>query len=648
MPAIKRPYPGHPGPELTDCGTPARSRFDSLLKVSKVRACSECKRHKLKCETKAGEASCTRCARKGLKCVVNSELHRLIENDNEWKSHYVSQLEQVQNAVCDLLRRNEMPELPTYPSSYSRIPPLIMEPATPAAAPVTIEHAEQANASSAMAMTRENSQEPTLEESELVAAPMRSLYEVTKLRNLRSNLNSSVGNGASPPSALAQDFISRGCISIEEAESLFAVYNSTMNQFLWGGIAMPHPDLDSVRRASSLLTAAILAVAALHIPNSSDLLNTCYKEFANLVSQSTLNRYHTLDDIRALTIGAFWLSDLSWKLSGQAVSIATEMGLHQCVRKMLKGDRTQFEGAEVWYLLYLVDHQFSTAYGRPPIVREDLAIRNFKTFLECPESSQRDIRLIAQVTLFAILSKAYDLFGSDTDQEISEDSFAQLREFNVQVDQWRLHWQPQHLVSPYVGTYPSKGVSLHYHFAKFQINSLSLRSITPSARLSTDRKEAADMAISSAIATLHMVLEEPDIRNSIVGVNLYTHAMVAFSTVFLLKIAWNWKATSLNVDQAQVYDLVERIITLMSSVRASDKHITFHIANGLRRILTHLRLREGKRIETQVAGEEEKVVVADDEDTSSLGFGFFDESWNDFANLMDMFDFLQPGHWPTD
>ncbi|KAK9350461.1 hypothetical protein V1523DRAFT_80133 [Lipomyces doorenjongii] len=632
MPAVKRP---HPGSEGADGRTP-RGRIDPLLKVSKVRACSECKRQKIKCEMKTGEPSCSGCIKKGHKCVVNNELHQFIEESHEWKSYYVSQLEQVRAAVYDLLRRNEMPDLSTYAVTHHRSTP-IMEPSAPQAAAV-IEHM---NSSSAMAMTRENSQEPALEESELVAAPMRSLYEVTKLRNLRSNLNS-VSNGPSPPSVLEQDLISRGCVSLDEAEMLFSVYSRTINQFLWGGIAMLHPDLESVRRASSLLTAAILAVAALHIPNDTDLLNTCYKEFVSLVSQSTLNRYHTLDDIRALTIGAFWLSDLSWKLSSRAVSIATEMSLHQCVRKMLKGDMSQYEGAEVWYLLYVLDHQFSTAYGRPPIIREDVAIRNFETFLECPESSQRDIRLIAQVTLFAILSKAYDLFGSDTDQEISEDSFVRIREFNVEVDRWRLRWQPQHLVSPYVGTYPSKGVALHYHFAKFQINSLSLRSITPSAKLSTDRKEAADMAISSAIATLNMVLEEPDIRNSIVGVNLYTHAMVAFSTVFLLKIAWNWKATSLNVDQAQVYNMVERIITLMSGVRASEKHITFHIANGLRRMMTHLRMRECKRIEIQTDGPEGI------KETVSPGFGIFDENWHDFANVMDVFDFLQPGHWPSD
>ncbi|KAK9235606.1 hypothetical protein V1525DRAFT_409409 [Lipomyces kononenkoae] len=628
MPSVKRLRSAEPA-----VGSEPKLKVDSLFKGSKVRACSECKRHKIKCDMTVDATSCTRCARKGYKCVVNNQLHQFIADDTDWKSNCISQIEQVQAAVSALLQRNGMPNLSTYTSRHRSCP---IEHASPSA--------EDVNEVPAMAMTRENSPEPTLEESELVGAPMRSLYEVTKLRNLRSNLNTA-SIGGSPHSTMEQDFISRRCITIAEAEMLFSVYNRTMNQFLWGGIAMLHADLESVRRSSSLLTAAIMAVAALHIPNNADLLNTCYKEFAGLVSQSTLNRYHTLDDIRALTIGAFWLSDLSWKLSGQAVRNATEMGLHQCVRKMLKGDNSQHEGAQVWYLVYVLDHQFSTAYGRPPIIREDVAVRNYRTYLRCPESSQRDIRLMAQVALFAILSKAYELFGSDTDQEISEDSFVQLREFSVEIDRWRLHWQPQHLVSPYIGKYPSKGVVLHYHFAKFQVNSLALRSIAPSAKLSTDRKEAADMAISSAIATLSMVLDEPDIRNSIIGVNLYTHAMVAFSAVFLLKIAWKWKATSLNVDQSQVYDIIDKIVSLMSGSLASDKHITFHIAKGLHRMLNHLRSREGNATHLDDRGVKE--CVDEEEDMSTLAFGFFDQSWNDFTNAVDVFDFFQPGHWTT-
>ncbi len=164
-----------------------------------------------------------------------------------------------------------------------------------------------------MAMTRENSQEPEHDEaksSTIIADPMRSLYEVTKLRNLRSN----------PQSRLRQrytssedDFISSGKVSLQDAEHLFDYFAKYLNAYLWGGIALVHADLMAVRRSSSLLLAAILTVSALHVPGKEAVFDICYAEFVGLICDSMLDRYHTLDGIRGLTIGAFWLSDLSCK-----------------------------------------------------------------------------------------------------------------------------------------------------------------------------------------------------------------------------------------------------------------------------------------------------------------------------------------------
>lgn len=295
--------------------------------------------------------------------------------------------------------------------------------------------------------TRENSPEPN-EDPGLVPAPMRSLYEVTKLRNLRSY---PVERPKPKSTLLEEDFISRGVISLHEAEELFAYFSRTMNQLLWGGILVVHKDLTSVRRASSLLSAAVLTVAALHIPNRTETLNRCYDEYVSLVSSMSLTRTHTLDDIRALCVGAFWLSDLSWKLSGHAVRIATELGLHQSFQKFTRGGRTDqclYERAQLWYLLYVCDHHFSIAYGRPPVIHEDAAIRNYEAFLQSPLVVPGDIRLMAQVALFIILTEAYRTFGSDTEQPLTEEDFGQLRVYNVAVDQWRLLWQPRSGMSP--------------------------------------------------------------------------------------------------------------------------------------------------------------------------------------------------------
>ncbi|KAJ5308015.1 hypothetical protein N7476_008671 [Penicillium atrosanguineum] len=556
-------------------------------KISKARACAECKRHKIRCEFRSGEINCTKCLRSGIKCVVNDFSQKFVDDDGIWKSQATATMQQLRTAVSQLLQQAGLPDLSTYSAGDSRNGP------SPAAShhghrtSIDASHSQthatpHEEPGVVMDVTREPSPEPDLQDPELVPAPMRSLYEVTKLRNLRNNHIE-----APKKTLLEEDFITRGLISLHEAEELFAYFSRTMNQLLWGGIILVHRDLTSVRRASTLLSAAVLTVAALHIPNRTDTLNRCYNEYVSLVSSMALTRAHTLDDIRGLCVGAFWLSELSWKLSGHAVRIATEMGLHQSYQRLTRGNTDQYERAQLWYLLYVCDHHFSIAYGRPPVIHEDVAIRNYETFLEFPMVVPGDIRLLAQVALFMILTEAYRTFGSDTEQPMTEEDFGQLRVYNVAVDQWRLLWQPRSGDSSYVRTYPSKGVVLHYHFAKFQLNSLSLRGLSPSNTpvFSMDRRESANIAISSAMACLNMVLEEPDIRDAIVGVPIFTHTMVTFSAVFLLKVAINWNSAYLSINARQVRRLVERVIELMNCVSAGERHLTRHIARGLGKML---------------------------------------------------------------
>lgn len=76
-----------------------------------------------------------------------------------------------------------------------------------------------------MAMTRENSLEPPTNVDQGNAAvtveePMSSLYEVTRLRNIRSNPANTARARPSSQEEL-DDFISRGVISEHEAQELY-------------------------------------------------------------------------------------------------------------------------------------------------------------------------------------------------------------------------------------------------------------------------------------------------------------------------------------------------------------------------------------------------------------------------------------------
>jgi hypothetical protein len=508
----------------------------------------------------------------------------------------------LRNAVQLLLRHNQLPDL----AAVNAKTPLasVISPLN------TSENGAGAHTTMVvppMDMTRENSVDPpdVDEQSELVPAPMRSLYDLTRIRNLRSNVRR-----ISDIHSIENDFIGQGIISQDEAEELFNWYMENVYQLLWAGMLVPHHTLQAARRHSTLLTAAVLTIAAMHAPDRGEALQKCYNVFATLTYSTLLSRVNSLDDIRALCLAAFYLSNLSYKLSGLAVRHAIEMNLHQAYHKLTRGHTELRDAVRLWYAVYVCERQFSIAYGRPPLLHEDLATANIESFLAHPSTQPGDIRLCAQVALFKILTEAYQTFGADPESPLTEPDFQQLRMFNFAVEQWRLLWQPRSADSPPIGSYPSKGIVLYYHFARFQLNSLALRALPPpsaatSEMLSYDRREAANIAIAAATSTLTLIFEEPDLRRAMTAVPIFTHTLIAFCATFLLKMAKTWGAVGLtqaasspewaegpiglglNFNIAQVLSLSRRSAEFLAKVgeSVSEKHLTRHIARGIGELL---------------------------------------------------------------
>lgn len=423
---------------------------------------------------------------------------------------------------------------------------------------------------------------------------MSNLYELT--RSSKSALPANSSNQSKP---FERDLISTGIISNSQGELLFVRFINNHNPLMWGGVIFPYRDLDTARHTSVLLSTAVFTIAALHAPGGGggDTLQKCYDSFVSLVSSSSLSRNHNLDDVRALCLAAFYLPNLSWRLSGQAARMAAEMNIHQSFHKLMNGDMRHAERVRVWYALYVCDKHSSIAYGRPSAMSDDAAIRGIERFCEHPGALPGDVRISAQASLFKILSEAYMEFGTDQTEPLSEPDLEKLRMFNVSIEQWRLLWQARSGDEGGIGSYPSKGVVMYYHFARFQLNSLALRGVRwPSNEpLCLNRRESAMAAISAAMSTLVHIVSEEDIRRALTGVPLFTHTMVAFCATFLLKIAAIWARGGDNLSQAlglgfnlsEIVSLTRQSADMLSEVadQVSEKHLTRLVVSGIREML---------------------------------------------------------------
>ena len=156
--------------------------------------------------------------------------------------------------------------------------------------------------------------QPSVNDPNLPQVPIHSLYELTKLSALRSPDNIP----GDRRSCMVNDFIARRAIQLGVAERLYTMYRDRLDGFMFA-VGCPYHSLEEIRMKSPVLTAAILTVAALHDPQADQIYKICSSEFRHLIERSMFDRSVNMDYLRALCVASYWLSDMSWMLSGYAI-----------------------------------------------------------------------------------------------------------------------------------------------------------------------------------------------------------------------------------------------------------------------------------------------------------------------------------------
>lgn len=285
--------------------------------------------------------------------------------------------------------------------------------------------------------------------------PIDSLYEITHLRSFRSQPLALTPSSTTEHKHEHTDIISRGIIQRSDAERLVRAYLARSDYYLYG-IASKYKDMETVRRSSSLLLTAMCTVAALQDPAASDIYRVCHAELRSLVSQFIFKPTVELEDLRGLCITCFWLSNISWSVSGIAIRRACEIELQKSfyaiVTKTAPGSNPPSEPANpnasslaiecmrLWYLFYICDQQLSILYGRTPTLRNQETIQKCESYLAAVPASTSDIRIVNQVSLLCILSAVTDTFGSNVERRVPVVFKTQLDNFIRQLDCWATHW----------------------------------------------------------------------------------------------------------------------------------------------------------------------------------------------------------------
>jgi hypothetical protein len=383
-----------------------------------------------------GEPPCRRCVERGLSCVLNKSLQTLISERSQWKDDMHRDISTVHGAVQDILKRLSMPAMQPLKAPIMEAEDAQETSPFEDASLLVVEKTEDVGPSC------DNSPKLPPQPESMQSVPIDSLYQITRLRSLRAE-NSRDDAKADP----ATDVVSKGIVSIEEAERLTTLYLGRLDHYAYS-IANKFTSLQAIRRRSVALTNAILTVAALHDANSNQLFGPCCREFKRLLSDSMFDRRIDREYLRAMCIGSYWLSDISYTLCGHAIRRAMAINLSSNYHRVLnEGSEDAADCLRLWYLLYICDQHLSILYGRPTTIRlDDPSLQGWERYLEVRVAVEQDRRTASQVAILVIMGTVREFFernntsSSRDTQTLPQNLTDQIATFDRQIDHWVDTW----------------------------------------------------------------------------------------------------------------------------------------------------------------------------------------------------------------
>jgi len=576
----QRPVPTR---QLSTTTPTASNAADSRLPgiSRKVKACAACRKQKIKC-IMVGDPPCQRCKERGLSCKLNKSLQTLMSEDSKWKASVTRDVTAVYGSLERVLQLLNLPELPPLHLS-TQDPAMFFE--TEDAAADDDEDEPSADHSPKVTPITDN----------LSHVPIESLYQITGMRSLRAAEVVNEDQVRICKQLRDTDFISRGVVKLEDAEFLANFYLKKLDPYIWH-LAADYTDLESFRSRSPTLTACILTVAALHDTTRGNLYAICGKEYRRLVANAMFERKIDMEYLRALVIGSYWLSDISWTLSGYAVRRASEFQFKQCYQTIAESqkipntvDKQRLQdamvGIRVLYLLYICDHHLSVLYGRSSIMRDNESyITGWEAYLSCQLAVNADRRIAGQICLMYLMNQIRETLGpEDNTTVLPASSIDDIVRFEANLDDWiaRFSRHNQHAL---IGQWPNKGAIMHYHWAKLYLTSYSLRGLPETnATIPEHFLEIASAAVTAATNIITLLLEDKDAHMAIAYVPHHVHGMIAFATMFLLKAATK-HAEQLFVDKRHLSNLLAALARQFKSTVVGKDHLIHRMAEGVEKM----------------------------------------------------------------
>ncbi|KAJ6531569.1 fungal-specific transcription factor domain-containing protein [Mycena vulgaris] len=289
--------------------------------------------------------------------------------------------------------------------------------------------------------------------------------------------------------------------------------------------------------------------------------------------------------------------DKTWLLLGMAIRMATDLNLHRKTATAVSDDSEEGRARDyevhnrerTWLLCFCLDRSFSAQMGKPYSIKEDFVIRNAQQWSRAPVAIVTDSALAGYVDLQRMISRSLDLLysGTDTPSGLLEncDYLLVIKTFEAQIIASRQHWEAIAAAASErsMHHYRNHMSQFYYHYAMLVLNSFGLQNALERAPL--DIGHFFTRCHSSAIACAVLVRDHLGPRGFMKYSPDSHFVQTSYAVLSLLKLIRPEFQAFLEHEQ-QTISLVKDVADVLENIAANPLHTPALYSKFLRALIS--------------------------------------------------------------
>ncbi|RDB22306.1 Protein priB [Hypsizygus marmoreus] len=393
-------------------------------------------------------------------------------------------------------------------------------------------------------------------------------------------------------------------VTTEEVVALFDIY--------FDHIAMHANLLDRnfhtpslVCSRSPFLLTTICSIASKFYTAKPELHSRLTELAKKLAFSVPAQGYKSVEIVQAYLLLALWgcgaveryEQDKTWLMLGMAIRMATDLNLHR--KTAVTSEDTQEGKARdlevrnrerTWILCFCLDRSLSAQMGKPHSIKEDFIIRNAVQWCHSPIAAVTDPAVIAYCELQRIMSRCLDFLYSGTDTssglQTSFDYMLIIKTFETQLQAWRSQWvisRDWQGVSPQSIEYKKLISQFYFHYSILVLNSFGLQNALETG--SVDIGHFFARCHSSATLCATLVRDELG-PSGFLKYSPDSHfVFISYVVLSLLKLIRPEFQPFLD-DEQKTLSLVQDVIDTLDNIAVNPQHTPALYSGFIRALIT--------------------------------------------------------------